>query len=105
MYLLGTLHASGDAAEMIFKKPNPANPTLRGTATLPPKANGKPRYKFLPVQIVDRPLQITKNPSPASNKVLALQLTNVGYRMFPALVPPLRLEWLSCVTADRDWVL
>lgn len=78
MYLLGTLHTSGDAAEMIFKRPNPAKPSLRGTDTLPPKANGVPRFKFLPVQIVDRPAQFAKNPTPASNKVLALQLTNVS---------------------------
>ncbi|CDJ34336.1 ubiquitin carboxyl-terminal hydrolase, putative [Eimeria mitis] len=75
-HLLGTLHASGDAAEMIFKRPNPANPTLRGTDTLPPKMNGSPRFKFLPVEIVERPKQFSKNPVPASNKVLALQLTN-----------------------------
>ncbi|KAL8431542.1 hypothetical protein Efla_000588 [Eimeria flavescens] len=76
MYLMGTLHLTGDPAELIFKRPNPAEPALRGTDTLPPKANGKPRFKFLPVQIVDRPLKATKNPSPAANKVLALQLTN-----------------------------
>ncbi|CDI87320.1 ubiquitin carboxyl-terminal hydrolase, putative [Eimeria praecox] len=76
MHLLGTLHASGDAAEMIFKRPNPANPTLRGTDTLPPKANGSPRFKFLPVEIIERPKQFSKSPIPASNKVLALQLTN-----------------------------
>lgn len=79
MHLLGTLHASGDAAEMIFKRPNPANPTLRGTDTLPPKANGQPRFKFLPVEIVERPKQFSKSSIPASNKVLALQLTNVRH--------------------------
>lgn len=78
LYLLGTLHTSGHAAEIIFKRPNPANPTLRGADTLPPRANGKPRFKYLPVQLVDRPVQFTKNPTPAPNKVLALQLTGVG---------------------------
>ncbi|KAL8434859.1 hypothetical protein ACSSS7_002825 [Eimeria intestinalis] len=76
MYLLGTLHASGDPAELIFKRPNPEEPALRGSDALPPKANGKPRFKFLPVQIIDKPLKISKNPDPAANKVLALQLTN-----------------------------
>ncbi|KAL8273263.1 hypothetical protein Esti_002764 [Eimeria stiedai] len=76
MYLLGTLHASGDPAEMIFKRPNPEEPTLRGSDSLPPKASGKPRFKFLPVQIIDKPLKVSKNPDPAANKVLALQLTN-----------------------------
>ncbi|CDJ64227.1 ubiquitin carboxyl-terminal hydrolase, putative [Eimeria necatrix] len=76
LHLLGTLHASGDAAELIFKRPDPANPTLRGTDTLPPRANGAPRFKFLPVEIIDKPKQFSKSPTPASSKVLALQLTN-----------------------------
>lgn len=76
-HLLGTLHTSGDATEFIFKRPDPTNPTLRGTDTLPPKTNGVPRFKFLPVEIVDRPVQFSKNPTPASNKVLALHLASV----------------------------
>ncbi|CDJ49170.1 ubiquitin carboxyl-terminal hydrolase, putative [Eimeria brunetti] len=76
MHLLGTLHTTGDAAEMIFKRPNPLNPTLRGTDTLPPKANGSPRFKFLPVEIIERPKQLYKSPVPVSSKVLSLQLTN-----------------------------
>ncbi|CDJ60441.1 ubiquitin carboxyl-terminal hydrolase, putative [Eimeria maxima] len=76
MHLLGMLHTYGDGAEMMFKRPNPANPTLRGADSLPPKANGAPRFKFLPVEIIERPKQFSKSPIPASNKVLAMQLTN-----------------------------
>ncbi|OEH80078.1 ubiquitin carboxyl-terminal [Cyclospora cayetanensis] len=76
LHLLGTLHASGNAAEIIFKRPNPLNPTLRGTDTLPPRSDGVPRYRYLPVEIVDKPRQFSKNPTPPSNKVLALQLSN-----------------------------
>lgn len=79
---------------MMFKRPNPANPTLRGADSLPPKANGAPRFKFLPVEIIERPKQFSKSPIPASNKVLAMQLTNVGHTV--------DRSWAGAASSDRS---
>ncbi|PHJ24279.1 ubiquitin carboxyl-terminal [Cystoisospora suis] len=74
MYLLGTLHSSIPSANHFLTRPSADFPVLRGKGASGVNTRGPPKFRFLPVELADYPVEVR---SSWPQQVLAMHLSNV----------------------------
>ncbi|KAF4645097.1 hemimethylated DNA binding domain-containing protein [Toxoplasma gondii] len=75
MFLLGTLHKSTPSSTFMWKTHASADfPMLRGKGA-GVNTNSRPKFRFLPVQLVDFPSELNRGREEKPQQVLAMELT------------------------------
>ncbi|PFH32297.1 hemimethylated DNA binding domain-containing protein [Besnoitia besnoiti] len=75
MFLLGTLHRAGPSPNFLWSRPSGDFPMLRGKGSSGVNTKGSPKFRFLPVELVDSPTWIAKGRE-RPQQVLAMELSN-----------------------------
>lgn len=79
MYLLGTLHSSIPSPNHFLTRPSGDFPVLRGKGAAGVNTRGAPKFRFLPVELADYPVEVRLS---WPQQVLAMQLSNVRTPVF-----------------------